>query len=347
MVLGILLLVLAQAPQEELVPDVDILALDEDMLAFLKEIEKSQDPARRLYDLVYKVFSPDFLNLEYDGSKTKTAIETFQTRNGNCLSFTTMFVAMARYLGIDASFQQVSNIPTWNKHGEMVVLNRHMNARVFIHGRQFNIDFNPWEDRKEIHKEVISDTRAFAQYYNNIGAEAFSAGEVERAMAFFRKAVSVDPELSFAWSNLGVAYKHAGRIKESEQAYLSALEFNKREYTAMNNLARLYKDMGRNREARHLLRKVEDFRDRNPYYHFKMGEQAYIEGEYREAIRSFKKAIQRKATDHEFYFALARTYAKLGDQGKVAYYIKKAKEFAPDSFNKDRYSQKLEMLAKN
>ena len=44
---------------------------------------------------------------------TRTASETFRARRGNCLSFSNMFVAMARDVGLDVQFQEVEIPPDW------------------------------------------------------------------------------------------------------------------------------------------------------------------------------------------------------------------------------------------
>ena len=117
-----LILFLGLAPtlaEERVAPEVDFLALNDEMRQFLdKHVGHLDDPTQRLNHLVHVIFSEKLLNLEYDNSRTRTAIETFQSKNGNCISFTAMFVAMARYLGIDAQFQEVTNFPDLEQIGE-------------------------------------------------------------------------------------------------------------------------------------------------------------------------------------------------------------------------------------
>jgi len=343
-----LFLVLCFVPEESSLPDVDMLALDDEIIGFLEmHVGQIHDPVKRLDHLVHVIFDPQFLNLTYDNSRTKTAIETFNSRNGNCLSFTNMFVAMARHLGISANFQEVINLPTWDRQGSVVVLNRHMNALVRIHNKNYVLDFNPYEERVEHQTRVVSDKRARAQYYNNIGAEFFQKGDNETARQFFKKALEVDDQLSFAWSNLGVVYVKEGQLELAEKTYMIALECDSREFTAMGNLSKLYTKMGRHEEAQDYFDRVHKFIKRNPYYHYDLGEDAYVEGNYREALKHYKDALRRKSTDHEFYFALARTYMNLGEKDKVEALLIKARSLAPDVFDQNRYSQKLQALTAN
>ncbi len=94
--------------------DIDVLALDQDMRDFLNEhVNPNRGYFLKMHDLIYAMISDGTFGLEYDES-TRTAEETFHARHGNCLSFTNMFVAMAREVGIDASFQEIEIPPSWS-----------------------------------------------------------------------------------------------------------------------------------------------------------------------------------------------------------------------------------------
>ena len=328
-------------------PDIDILALNGEMKTFLaKHVEPKQTQAQRLRFLIYSIFNEEFLDLKYNNTKTKTAIETFEARNGNCLSFTNMFVAMARHLGITAYFQEVYSLPTWDQHDSVVVLNRHINAVVILYGEKLVVDFNPVTERNDLRLKVISDTRAKAQYYNNVGAEFFTRGQIHTAISYLTHSLKLDETMSAAWSNLGVAYRKLGQFEAAEKAYQKALKFNRREYTAMANLARLYRLWDRNKEAERFEKKVQSFRERNPYYHYNLAQKAYEKGDFKKATKLLKRAIRRKAKEHRFHFELAKAYTKLGLFDKASKQLKKARAFTPKALEKDRYSQKLKMLAR-
>ncbi len=46
------------------------------------------------------------------------------------MSFTNMFLSMARYVGLNASFQEVKVPPDWTRRGDSFVLSRHINVNV-------------------------------------------------------------------------------------------------------------------------------------------------------------------------------------------------------------------------
>ncbi|MDJ0839162.1 MAG: tetratricopeptide repeat protein [Acidobacteriota bacterium] len=346
MITGFLLLFAWIPTEDYVVPDVDILEMNDAMRDFLREnVGDVYDPHSRLKHLVHLVFDERFLNLSYDNTHTKTAVQTFESRNGNCLSFTNMFVAMARHLGLKVSYQEVYNVPTWNKQGNVVLLNRHMNAVVSVNGKSYVIDFNPYQDRVEMRTRLVSDDRARAQYYNNLGAEAFQKRNIEKAEAYFRKAIKIYPSLGFTWSNLGALLAFDEQYDNAEKAYRTAIKNDQRGYTAMSNLARLYRKTGKDKLAAELESKVERYRKRNPYFHFALGEEQYELGNFEEAIKHYKDAVRRKRKEHEFHFALSRAYVHVGNMERSEYHLKKAREYAPDVFNRNRYNEKLDRLA--
>ena len=73
---------------------------------------------------------------------TRTASDTFHDRQGNCLSFTMLFVALAREAGLTANYQSVQVQPTWANDGQVVIAS-HVNAVVRTgFGEETVVDFN-------------------------------------------------------------------------------------------------------------------------------------------------------------------------------------------------------------
>jgi len=327
-------------------PDEDPLAINQEMRQFLDEKipVRSPDSMNLLNTLVSLVFDKGAVNFSYV-PETKTSIETFSEGRGNCLSFTTMFVSMARYLGLDVRFREVEIAPTWSKRGRLVTFNRHVNVAVLLRGSSYVVDLFPRVDRIEIGGRIVSDERGITHYYNNKGADQLANGDSLRARAYFCKALKIDPKAAFVWANLGVSQGLLGNWVEAEKSYLKAIALEKDQMIAMSNLAKLYKRQGREEDAAQYLDRVEDFQKKNPYYHFSLGEQAYESRQFEQAIEHYKAALKRNSKEHNFHFALAKTYSKVGNVSEAIDHLKKAHRYAPSGPGKNRYSQKLEILA--
>jgi len=342
----LLALQLCSEMQFQSLPDEDPLALNEEMRHFLDEkiTIRSGDSLHLLNTLVSLVFDQEAVNFSYV-SETKTSIETFTEGCGNCLSFTNMFVSMARYLGLDVRFREVEIAPTWSKRGRLITFNRHVNVAVLIHGSYYVVDLFPRVDRIEIGGRIVSDERGLAHYFNNKGADFLSEGNSRLARAYFCKALKIDPEAAFVWANLGVAQGLLGNWKEAEKAYLKAIDLKEDHMIAMSNLAKLYERLGQKEAAAYYGSRVEGFQKKNPYYHFSMGEEAYASRRFEDAVEHYEEALKRNSKEHHFHFALAKTYTLLGNLSEAIKHLKKAHEYAPQGPGKDRYSQKLQILA--
>ena len=331
----------------EPIPPHKIMQLDKDMKQFLKDhVAERVSQENKLKKLTFYIFSPDFINLAYEHSGTQTAVETFHNRRGNCLSFTLMFVAMARHVGLNARFQEVYTLPSWERYGRAVALNRHMIAVVSIRGQNIPVDFNPFQERRENLSILISDDRAHAQFYNNLGAEYYGNGDAASALVFFQKALSLDARVSNTWTNLGVAYSELGEYVVAEEAYLEALRLDRFEYTAMSNLAKLYQKTGFPQAAEKYWHRAESFAKQNPYHNFSQAMKAFNETKYRTAIKFYKLAIAQKDDEHEFHFELARAYGYLGNLKEAQLSFNKALALTNDKLVRDHYTHQFEEILK-
>src|SRR5690606_36226387 len=67
----------------------------------------------RLQRLAEMIFDRDGMDLQYEPDATYTVAETWQHRRANCLSFTLLFVTLARAAGVQARVQEVEQVVSW------------------------------------------------------------------------------------------------------------------------------------------------------------------------------------------------------------------------------------------
>jgi predicted Zn-dependent protease len=102
--------------------------------------------------------------------------------------------------------------------------------------------------------------------------------------------------------------------------------------------------LSKTKEAERYKARVIQFRENNPYHQYDLGLAAYEEGRYQESIAYYKKAVKIKSYEHNFYYAMAESYAQLGQSAQVISNLRLAEKYATDPSNKLRYSQKIELL---
>lgn len=93
------------------------------------------------------------------------------------------------------------------------------------------------------------DFKDQAEKYRENGLTAQKRGDIQGAISFYEKAVSLNPNFVAAYNDLGIAYEYLGQFKLAEDNYLKVLELDKYYLAAYSNLASLYQNMGRLEEA--------------------------------------------------------------------------------------------------
>jgi len=335
------------ADSSRIADEQELLAVSEEMKHFLDDhVHGWASSDVKLRQLIGAIVDPGTFGIEYDGV-TRTASETFQARRGNCLSFATMFVAMARHVRLDVAYQEVDVPPDWTLSNGSFVLNQHVNVHVDLgRGGKRVVDFNIADFRTTYDMRTISDARAAAHYYNNIGVERMQAGDPASALACFRRAIDADDRrYAPAWTNLGTLYLRNGDRARAEASYLEALRANPSDLVAMSNLARFYELTGDQKRAAAYHRRVIRHRNLNPYYRYKLALAAFSAQQYDDAIQHLKYAIRRRRTEDRFYLLLALTYLRKGEERAARRCMSEAAKVAAVDV-KHQYSQKLEALQK-
>lgn len=324
----------------------EVLALSDEMREFLENhVSRRADARVKLNQLSGAVFSTTAFGLEYDKT-TRTAAETFAARRGNCLSFTFMFVVLARGAGLDASFQEVEIPSEWTFAEDTYVLNRHINIHVAIgFFPAQSVDFNIADFKADYDMRVVSDKRALAHFFNNLGAELMLQGDMTAAFYAIRKAITEnDRSFAPAWDSLGTLYRRQDLDFHAEAAFLRALEIDRSDLTAMSNLTALYDRRGDSKLAARYRKKVSAHRKRNPYYRFQLARVAYAVKDYGLAIEHLKYAIRRHKDEDRFCALLGMVYLQMGDEEKSRRWMARAEEYAESNSMKSLYSSKIDRL---
>ena len=118
-----------------------------------------------------------------------------------------------------------------------------------------------------------------------------------KAIDFFQKALSVDPDFAEAHNNLGFAYEKSKKFNEAIESYKKAL-------------------------ANLIYRSPE-----KPYYN--LAKVYYRLGKYDDAINAYKEALKRMTDFYPSYYGLALCYNAKGRYGDASLAITKAIEMDP------------------
>ncbi|MEL7061334.1 MAG: tetratricopeptide repeat protein, partial [Acidobacteriota bacterium] len=326
---------------------VDPLAVTPEMASYIEARVPRTLPRRiRLLKLRDAIFDPDHgIGIEYGSFGTYSAAETFAHRRGNCLSFTMLFVAFARHLGLSAEFVEVDEVTGWSQRGEFGLSHWHMLAEVEVDNATFEVDFLSWNERRYGSRRRIAGTRLRAHFLNNLGAEALANGDDGRALERLRAAHALDPSLAPAAINLAAAERRHGRPRRAEALLLGVLNDDRRNATAAANLALLYRDLGDAAEAERWQRRRQRFLDRNPFHHFRQGLRALLGDRLDEARRHLRRAVRTQRDEAIFHEYLAVTAQRLGNTERARDHLRDALELSTDELQRQRIEARLARLA--
>ncbi len=262
-------------------------------------------PLRRLDQLQNSLFNQREFPFSYQLRTTLTAAEAYHRRQGNCLAFTNLFIALGRSIGIPVSMGLVLKVRSSEKEGDLIVVNNHVLAVYYAEGATRYYDFDRTRRERPAQFKELDDMWITALYLNNRGADELRAGRLESAASQFRNAVKLAPKFAFAWGNLGVAQRRLGNSAGALDAYGHALEIAPDNPTILSNLAGLFRSLGRDAEARTAF-EAASMASASPHQLLVRGDLELSRGRIEGALKFYKKARSMAPKLADVYVAIAR-----------------------------------------
>lgn len=298
-----------------------------EMMAWAEEKLRShiqKDGIQQLTALQDALFNSGF-SFAYDDTSTLAAADAFAAREGNCISFTSLFVAISRGLGYPTFLASARRAPSVETTGGVTVVNHHVVA-AFRSPRVVHIfDFASASSEPSSQKRVIDDIAASAIFHTNLGGDSIRDGDLDEALRHLEIATTLAPEWAPAWINLGVTRFRLGDHDGALEAYRSALVADPLNPSALNNMSIVYRSLGREEEAQTALRAAAED-TRSPFALIAMADVDMVRGDLESARRYLRRARWWCGKEPELYDALARLALYERDQAKAEKHARRAAE---------------------
>ncbi len=318
-------------------------AITDEMRAWVhSQIPETTPFEERLDLLLAALLDPQRLRIQYEARSTGTAAEVFQNRRANCLAFTSLFVGLAREVGVPVVYLDVDDVERFEKEGDLVVVSGHVSAGFNVGHALKILDFSQAPAAEYRRVQPISDLTAIALFHSNRGAEALRNGRNDQALEWLRKAVAIDPELGGAWINYGVALRRSGDSSGAEAAYRKALEADPNALSAYQNLAALLRLQGQDKEAADLLSVSSRLGSRNPFIYLTLGDLSFAHGRMEDARRFYRRALRLYRGNAEPYAAMGLLSLAQGDVDDATKWLKKAVSIDQENQRVKQLAQRLE-----
>jgi tetratricopeptide (TPR) repeat protein len=259
----------------------------------------------RLHRMQTAFFDPREFPFRYANRGTYTATEAFARREGNCLSFTNLFVAMGRSIGIEVTTALVTRAHGSEKEGDLIIVNNHVVAACRCGPEWSYFDFDQRPHERPTQYQPLDDLWITALYLNNLGADELRASHPDIALRYFDYATRLAPKFAAAWGNLGVALRRLGDVPGALDAYAEALSISADDPIILGNLASLYRLIGRESEAEQAL-KAANLTSATPHVLIVRGDLELAQGRTKAAIRLYKRARSLAPGLADPWVALAR-----------------------------------------
>ncbi|HLP03741.1 MAG TPA: tetratricopeptide repeat protein [Opitutaceae bacterium] len=299
----------------------DLLRLDDDVRRFFaSRVPRNTSEAERVDAIVAAILDPGELGFTYREDGTFAARETFRRRQGNCVAFSILVVAVAREYGLVARFNEVRTEPHWDRVGQVVAEFRHLNVVVRTETGNVMLDLlpTPGAGGALTVARPVSDAHAFAMFYSNIGVQRLGAGDPAGAQPLLELATRIAPGYAVGWVNLGSLHSLRGDTAAARECYERALREEPRELKAIASLVPLYRAAGEPARAEALERRTERYRERNPYYLASLARRELAAGEVAAAEKRLRRALALKNDEPEFLELAVAAARRLGHERDAA-----------------------------
>lgn len=249
--------------------------------------------------LMHALFDPDRFGIEYAPIVTATARETLKTRKGNCLSIASVYIGLARGIGLTANYLDASaRIHELFKDDEFIVNTGHITAVVQTNEGKLGLDFGDLLSGFGILRRM-NDGEATAHFYNNRGYELIAMARQEKrpvdwkqVAASFAMATRAMPAFVPAWNNLGIVQSRRGLLDNAEAAYSEALRIDPEFAATHYNLGILYTAQNKRERALEAFSKAVELDDTRAHFHYRKAIALYNQGQRRPAIDALKRSLE-------------------------------------------------------
>lgn len=315
--------------------------LDDEIRAWVEErVPRGAPEVVRLKILLDELQHSETLSFEYQAGFTGTAREVFHSNRYNCLSFSILFVSLARHLDLPALFLMLDEVESYEKEGDLIVASQHITAGYgFVRDRTI-LEFDVGPEINYQLAEPISDLDALALFYSNRGAEMLRDGKPVEALEMHRVATTLGPDLAQNWINLGVTQRRVNDLDGARTSYVRALEVDRHNAVAYENMIVLLRLKGEDNLADEMLPLLIQRKNHNPYTYLTLGDLSLRDGRLEDAGQFFRRAFRLARYEAETHAAMGIAALANGRLNKAQQWLTKASKIDAEN----ERTQKLERL---
>jgi len=188
-----------------------------------------------------------------------------------------------------------------------------------------------WKNSMVVFDAILAkDSRRSPMVYFHRGVAYEKAGNAERAIDDYTRAISLFPSYYEAFFARGTTYDRLGRFDRALEDYSRAISLKPSSYEAYTNRGLVNKKLGRRSEAIADFDRAVKLSPSAGKAHLNLGIIRAEDGKFAEAIEQFSRAIAADTTDSDAYGNRGIIYAVIGQQGAALKDFNRAIELRPN-----------------
>ena len=188
----------------------------------------------------------------------------------------------------------------------------------------------PADEAIAYYQKALQINPNYAEAYNNLGNALSQIGRTDEGITYLQKALEINPNYAEAHSNLGILLEKSGRIHEAIDHYRKALEIKPGIAEAYNNLGNSLSQIGQTDEAIIYYKKALAI---NPDYietHNNLGALLEKTGQIEEAISHYEKVLNINPNYWQSNYNLGKLLMKTGRSNEAIIHYQKALQTNPN-----------------
>jgi len=178
---------------------------------------------------------------------------------------------------------------------------------------------------------VLMSMERFAEADNNLGFALEKAGRVTEAVAQYKQALQIKPDLAAAYYNLGTALARLGKVTEAIGCYEQALRFQPELAAAHYDWGLALAQLGQWPEAVEHYQAAVRLQPWDPDAQYNLGVALDQSGRTVEAIGHWEKALEIKPDLVEAHYNIGNALARIGRIPEAIAHYEQTLRFRPDS----------------
>jgi tetratricopeptide (TPR) repeat protein len=299
---------LAQLLRDRLGPDASSIPIpyqaDAEMIAFARAAVAGEGTTRGKVDALMRAITAKAqLNVRYDLGSSITAREVFDSGRANCIAYTNLFVALARSVGLEALYADVTERTHYVRRASMVIHIGHICAAVRDGPSVLLVDFADASRLRYLGYRLIDDVEAVANFVINQGFDfggLMAAGDTRDArlvfsdqdMEKFRLALRIKPGFAKGLLNFGTAYLLRGQPQVAERCFRDAIRSDPDYGPAYTALGGLLAGQQRVDDAISLYEQAASRQKHNPYLYYNLALVDFRLRRYKDAAKAARQATR-------------------------------------------------------